>query len=57
MSKNYKIFDQDWNKSAIVQIAGKTLIQYMDEPSQCKMWKLVCKLVKNDLKGRLDEVI
>ena len=47
MSKNYKIFDQDWNKSAIDQIAGKTLIQYMDELSQCKMWKLVCKLVKN----------
>lgn len=38
-------FDQDWSKSAIGQMDGKTLIQYMDGSPQYGMWKLVCKLM------------
>lgn len=42
-------FDQDWSKSLIGQIAGKTLIQYMNGAPQYRMWKLVCKFMDKTL--------
>lgn len=42
-------FDQDWSKSSIGQIAGKTLIQYMNGSPRYGMWKLVCKFMDKTL--------
>lgn len=42
-------FDQDWNKSLISRIEGKTLMQYMDGSPQYRMWKLVCKFMDKTL--------
>lgn len=42
-------FDQDWSKSLIGQIVGKTLIQYMNGAPQYRMWKLVCKFMDKTL--------
>lgn len=42
-------FDQDWSKSSIGQIAGKTLIQYMNGSPRYRMWKLVCKFMDKTL--------
>lgn len=42
-------FDQDWSKSLISQITGKTLIQYMNGSPRYGMWKLVCKFMDKTL--------